>query len=260
MNNKFIKLLKKVQSYYDFFKNDEFIVKDSYPILFFGNYERYFSSKLKIITVGINPSRREFFEKGKRKIKRFPNINSLESSDYLEVLKNYFDEESRDPYWGWFINFEKVLNGIKSSYYNNKEYPYTALHTDLFTPLATNPTWKKLHEENKNKLMKQGIPLWHELVKILKPNIIICSFAKRYLNEIQFKCIEEWTKFYTIKITKDGQDRKHYIVLKAKANIDKALYIFWGNQFNKPFGNITHADKEEIGRRILKVIGDIYNG
>jgi hypothetical protein len=258
MNKRIIELLKKVQSYYDFFKNDEFIVKDSYPILFFGNYERYFSSKLKIITVGINPSRREFYEGRKRKIKRFPNINSLESSDYLEVLKNYFNEESRDPYWGWFINFEKVLNGIKSSYYNNKEYPYTSLHTDLFTPLATNPTWSKLHEENKNKLMKQGITLWHELVKILQPSIIICSFAEGYLYKIKFEVIEEWAKFYTIKKTKDGQDRKKlYIIKKAKININgSSSYIFWGNQHDKPFGNITDCNKEDISRRILKEIGN----
>jgi len=261
MNNKFVELLKKVQSYYDFFKNDEFIVKDSYPILFFGNYERYFSSKLKIITVGINPSGKEFYEKGQRKLKRFSKINSFVSLEYLEVLKKYFDIESRDPYSFWFDNFEKVLNGIKSSYYNKKEYPYTALHTDLFTPLATDPTWSYLSEETQQRLIEQGIPLWHELIKILKPNIIICSFAERYLDEIQFKIKEKWTKFYTIKKTKDGQDRKKlYIIKKAEININgSSLYVFWGNQRDMPFGNISDENKIDIGKLIAKEVGDMEN-
>ena len=256
MDNKFVKLLKEVQPHYDSFKNKEFIVKNSYPILFFGNRERYFSSKLKIITVGLNPSKKEFYEKGQRQLERFPEIKSILSSDYLEVLKNYFDIK---PYSFWFGNFEKVLKWIKCSYYNNKEYPYTALHTDLFTPLATNKKWSSLPKENQQGLIEQGIPLWHELVKILKPNIVICSFAERYLNEIQFKRIEEWTEFYEIRKTKDGKDRKKpYIIKKAKININGgSSYIFWGTQPQTPFGNITDKDKEEIGKRIL---GDICNG
>ena len=36
------------------------LVRPSIPVLFFGDDERYVSSALKVITVGLNPSRLEF--------------------------------------------------------------------------------------------------------------------------------------------------------------------------------------------------------
>ena len=37
-----------------------FLVKPSIPILFFGDSDQYFSSELKVINLGLNPSRIEF--------------------------------------------------------------------------------------------------------------------------------------------------------------------------------------------------------
>ncbi len=47
--------------YYSFQQHD-FVVKPSVPILFFGESNRYRQSKLRVITVGLNPSKSEFYD------------------------------------------------------------------------------------------------------------------------------------------------------------------------------------------------------
>ena len=57
------KLYEIMREYYsDFLKKQGSIpiVKDSFPIVWFGNTRRYFHSKIKVVTIGLNPSKREF--------------------------------------------------------------------------------------------------------------------------------------------------------------------------------------------------------
>src|ERR1700674_3514038 len=56
-------LIREAWQVYRQFADQPFLVKPSIPILFFGDSNRYFSSELKVITVGLNPSRIEFPEK-----------------------------------------------------------------------------------------------------------------------------------------------------------------------------------------------------
>lgn len=251
MDDNIDKLISDVLAHQRTFKDSGYIVKDSYPILYFGDYERYCASKIRIITVGLNPSDKEF-PKGAR-LKRFPQIKPNSSSSLLEAYNNYFREE---PYTKWFNSYKKLLEGIECSYYDEEQFPNRALHTDICTPLATNPTWSKLKDKDfKQKIRGDGVKLWHDLVQILKPNIIICSFAEKRLKDIQFD-LSKWKTFVTIKKKKDGKCRKKpYLVKKAKIGIDNSFsYIFWGNQRNKPFGSISDGGKEKIGKRILKFI------
>lgn len=59
---------------------------------------------------------------------------------YLASLDAYFRTA---PYTGWFNpSFEPLLRGLGASYY--EAAPSVALHTDLCSPLATDPTWSRL--------------------------------------------------------------------------------------------------------------------
>jgi len=49
-------LIEECWRIYKKHKEEDFIVKPSIPILFFGDSEKYFESELKVITVGLNPS------------------------------------------------------------------------------------------------------------------------------------------------------------------------------------------------------------
>lgn len=168
-----------------------FLVKPSIPVLFFGDSDQYFSSKLKIITVGLNPSRGEFPNQN-----RFLRFNSARGiypdilrgkfyPAYLKALNEYFKNV---PY-GWFNCFEDLLTGIDCSYYGNA--PNTALHTDLCSPLATDPTWKYLTREAQSGLIQSGTNLWHSLVQWLSPDLIIVSVARSHIGRIRFQQTSE---------------------------------------------------------------------
>lgn len=173
----------------------DFIVKPSIPILYFGDRDKYLKSSLRIVTVGLNPSKIEFPQKAI--FSRFisaENIN-LELVDnneesriqYLNSLNSYF---RIDPYKKWFKFYEKVLNGLDCSYYDINEN--TALHIDIFSVLATNPTWSECKIEYQAKLSVYGIDLWHKLILNLSPNIIILSIAHEHLKRIRFHKIQDW--------------------------------------------------------------------
>lgn len=131
------------------------IVRPSIPILWFGDSAAFLNSDVRIVTVGLNPSRVEFPE-GERFL-RFPSARLLTASPaiadqrlaYISALDSYFRTE---PYRAWFDPaFERVLNGLSASYYEG--FPNTALHTDILSPLATDPTWGGLKNQDRASLL-----------------------------------------------------------------------------------------------------------
>ena len=135
------------------------LVIPSLPILFFGDLHAYFSSRIRILTVGLNPSLHEF--PADSPFRRFPlaeGVTVSEPDRYLDALSAYF---RTDPYSGWFSAFEPLLNGMEASYYEGQ--PSTVLHTDICSPVATNPTWSGLDPAVQRALEKDGGPLWHGL-------------------------------------------------------------------------------------------------
>ena len=123
--------------------DQDFVVRPAIPILYFGDSHRYFSSPLRIVTVGLNPSSLEFLTDCR--MRRFPAAASpsvqRDHQCHLAALDAYFRSTS-DPYKSWFGSFEPILNGMDASFYDGQIS--TALHTDLCSPLATDPTWSKL--------------------------------------------------------------------------------------------------------------------
>ena len=56
-------LLEAALNHYDNFKDYDFVVSPSLPILFFGDVAKYKKSKFRIMTAALNPSDMEFKEK-----------------------------------------------------------------------------------------------------------------------------------------------------------------------------------------------------
>ncbi len=115
-------------------------VKPAVPILFFGDLDAYRASPLRVLTVGLNPSLHEF--PADDPFRRFPLAEGSlggEPSRYLDAMSAYF---RTDPYVKWFSAFEPLLKGMRASYYPGGAS--TALHTDICSPVATNPTWNNL--------------------------------------------------------------------------------------------------------------------
>jgi hypothetical protein len=189
-------LLDDAWNLYRQFEGEPFLVKPSIPILFFGDSERYFQSERKVITVGLNPSRIEFPSGDPflrfRAAERLSDENDQEKFNrlYVKVLNDYFKNE---PYSNWFNpSFENLLNGMGCSYYDNRGYSSIALHTDLCSPLATDPTWSRLHPLHRDSLEPQGAQLWHDLVERLAPDVMIVSVASRHLRRLRFSSVNAY--------------------------------------------------------------------
>jgi hypothetical protein len=233
------------------FEQQPFLVKPSIPILFFGDSHRYFSSRLKVITLGLNPSKVEFPESDRflrfesaRGI--YPRIRERTCHDeYLRALNGYFQKPPNHPYEPWFNSFEPLLRGLDCSYYERAVN--TALHTDLCSPLATDPTWSNLPEEAQHRLFECGTPLWHSLVEWLSPDLIVASLARSHLRRISFPQQNVWRVIYTVERTNP------YPVELAQFSVGNGsnTSLVFGKAANTPFGTVSNVDKERIGR-VLK--------
>lgn len=227
------------------------VVRPSIPILYFGDSERYARSPLKVITVGLNPSRAEFpvnepFRRFPKARHAYPGVlNGSCYPEYLAALNDYF---RRDPYLGWFGTFEPLLNGMEASYHDGR--PNVALHTDLCSPLATNPTWSRLTHEQEI-LGPAGVRLWRQLVCHLAPDVILVSIAQQHLVSLGFSPLGQWETIHTI------ERANPYRVKAREVEVipgQRTLIVF-GRASQKPFGTVSTLAKREIGQRVVERAG-----
>lgn len=251
-------LIRQAWNCYRVFEHSPYLVKPSIPILFFGDSERYRASSLKVITVGLNPSKAEFpshdpFLRFRAAENIDPHVLQVEHYPaYLEALNGYFRNH---PYSLWFSSFEPVLQGLDASYYPGQAQ--AALHTDICSPLATNPTWSGLPHTTREELRTQGIELWHALIEQLKPDLILMSVAWEHMHKIRFASRSDWKTFHQLPTRKDGTPRKKpYDVLLRDLVIgsDKSARLVFGPAATMPFGGITTPDKQHIGRKLKELV------
>ena len=141
-----------------------------------------------------------------------------------------------------------------ASYYEG--FTSTALHTDICSPVATDPTWSKLGDVDRSTLEADGGPLWHMLLKILEPQIVVLSVAKRHLERIAFEPQDnEWTAIHTFDRTGSGAPRSRpYEVMARWYDVDgkPSLFIF-GPAAQTPFGLISDPQKGKVGAILREV-------
>jgi hypothetical protein len=210
------------------------------PILWFGDLNRYLNSQTKIITTSLNPSNNEFGNLTKgityNTNYRFPDYNgSIES--LVSAYNNYF-KINRNPYNSWFkASFAAILQSFNASHYDNALN--TALHTDIAIPYATDPTWTGLTNAEKNYLEPLGQKIWHELVTILEPDIILISASGGFHNKILFpKIYENWE----VIIPKE----KYPVLFNQFRVNNKIADVIYQTQGRKPFLNMTKEEKLSI--------------
>lgn len=161
----------------------DYIIKESIPVIWFGNLNDYLKSKTRIVTVGLNPSNKEFPENNRWL--RFDYVD-LYSSDcnqtifrLVQTLNSYFD---KNPYWKWFGRGEKVLEHLGASYRPSK-IKNQAIHIDIYSAIATTITWSNLDPEVMEKIR---IPIiqFKKLLAFLRPDIILISTNKKVFSEV----------------------------------------------------------------------------
>ena len=220
------------------------------PILFFGDLDAYRASPLRVVTVGLDPSSHEF--PADAPFRRFPlaeGNRGREPSRYLAAMSAYFRTE---PYRNWFNAFEPLLEGLGASYYEGAAS--TALHTDICSPVATDPTWSKLDKAAHVALEADGRPLWHSLLKDLRPQIVAISVAKAHLERIDFEPRTAWKTLHSFKRKADGCFRSRpYKICGRWYDIggERSLCVF-GTAAQQPLGSLANYQKREAGGVLLK--------
>lgn len=86
-------LIEDAWRIYRKFEDKDVVVKPSIPILFFGNADAYFASPIKIITVGLNPSRVEF--PNEDRFLRFDWARKINERTTREEFRNGYGAEHR---------------------------------------------------------------------------------------------------------------------------------------------------------------------
>ena len=220
-------------------------VTPAVPILFFGDLDAYRASPLRVLTVGLNPSLHEF--PSGEPFRRFPLVEGDRDrapDRYLAAMSAYF---CTDPYRRWFNSIEPLLNGLGASYY--EAAASTALHTDICSPVATDPTWSQLGQTDRASLEADGVRLWHLLLEDLRPQIVAISVAKGYLKRIRFVPGTGWTIMHTFSRKADATPRSQPYKVRARryqVGGEQSLFAF-GQAAQTPFGSVSHEQKFETG-------------
>lgn len=183
-------------------KNYPFVVKNSIPVVWFGDIDSYEKSKKRILTIGLNPSKEEFPQ---NVASRFEIIDFEKQPKSVQILTNTLNNYFRhNPYKRWFLKYNKLLNAIDSSYggvMGKKEN--SAIHIDIYSAIATDPTWGYLSDTQKRLLQKSE--LFDRLLALLNPDIILISVNRQIFNNhfLNWKYISEerfpgnnYIKFY----------------------------------------------------------------
>lgn len=230
--------------------DDPNVVRPSIPILFFGDSKRYSCSPIKVVTVALNPSRHEFPVADR--FARFPvAANSIRGTrgapsheEYVGVLNDYFRQQ---PYRSWFGWFEEVLQGMEASYYDGQES--AALHTDICSPLATDPTWSKLGDQ-RVRLESSGVALWHRLVQWLEPDVILVSIARRYRDQITFVRPDGWHPFHIVPRKTEGKRPYQADAQWTRLPSGKVTFCVFGPAAQQPFATLDKSSRRGIGEMI----------
>jgi hypothetical protein len=241
-------LIQTTFTYFEKHYKESFVVKPSLPILYFGNLDLYKNSKLKIVTVGKNPSDNEFkiHKEDKFSFCRFPVWNP-EINNLKETLNDYFE---RKPLFQWFSCFEPILNALNCSFFSDRNYENAALHTDICSPLATDPTWGKLTKGQQSILYPGGVNIWRQLINELQPDILLISVQRAIFSDI---ISSEGKILLTFNRKKDGELRKkEYKVFSHEciSNLGKRMKVVYGRAANKPFDTISNEQKKQIGEAL----------
>jgi hypothetical protein len=244
-------LIDEVWCAYNEHHQNSSVVTPSIPILFFGDLRRYLASPVRIVTVGLNPSRAEF--PCKDRWKRFPKACGFDAmtrdatfyQKYVATLSDYF---RTDPYMKWFNAYEHILKGMDGSYCDGA--CNTALHTDICSPLATDPTWSRLDPIHRDALESRGTSLWHRLIMYLAPDVLLVSIAKGRRDKITFQPTSEWKIFHTIP----RGNPYHVQTQSICVNEGKDTCVIFGRAANTPFGTVSNVDKGALGARVKEYI------
>lgn len=238
------------------------------PIVWFGDFESYKKSELKVVTVGQNPSSIEF------KDNRFPGLakkNAIYNDAYRERLaKSYNEYFKKNPYLRWFDNgygqlFKLFSDDCSVSYgydKNNERYRATkniAIHIDYYSALATFPAWgrKDLPNDVRKILSENVDKLYRNLIRKLNPDVVLLHTKKKWSSLVVGTDRFVKHEFYG-RLKGKEKAKKHEV--RSCVN-DGKLYV-WGPNYGVPWEWLDSMNDKNQAKfhQILDDFKSKYNG
>jgi len=230
------------------------------PIPWFGNHKEYFNPKYinhRALTISLNPSHLEFPalpSPNLKESKKFDNESLKE--EIIRSCDTYFDNNPTQWFHrGYLKVFDKLAendgngNPVNIEYATNEnDTDWIALHTDYCTDIATNPTWSNLrriehNDEDKEehlqrKLKKSYGNIFSEMFKLLEPDVVFVSIAKReyvsMLKQLNISFDESLNVYNT---------QKFLVPVNNEGKV-KEIQFYWGrNSSAGPFSISNHFPK-----------------
>ena len=226
-----------------------FVIRDKIPLPYFCNVSAFMKSPKRIVTVAINPND-DVFESTRTETR-------LSADETERRLSAYFDERQKERNLpSWFNNYKHILEGMESTYlgeYDSNQN--TAIHVDLCSPIATNPTWGTLYNEEKNLLSEPGMKLFSSLMDLLNPDVVLVSISvgaiERLWGAPANSNDDTWSVLTSFDRRGDGAPRSPVYKVKLKQlpkpNGPPTLIIYGAPFRGRPFGKITTQQRMKIG-------------
>ena len=135
-------------------------------------------------------------------------------------------------------NFDSIFNQIRQD----------DLDPSRLLFYAVKNTNKRVVEGLFDIARKNGFNLWKRLVFEIKPNLIILSTRKSYLDSLNPRHKQV---LYTVYKTKDGKPRRPFNLEHHQINIlGLDIDLVYGEPKNLPFGSVSTEDKIKMGEII----------
>ena len=115
--------------------------------------------------------------------------------------------------------------------------------------------WGSLDWDEQKALEKEGGPLWHRLLEVLRPQIVTLSVAFHHLSRIQFKALSGWKVVHVFERTEAGALRKRPVEISARwreIGGEPSLFVFVPAA-QKPLGLLSSNQKREAGEIAIEV-------
>lgn len=224
--------------------SDCHVLPRSTPIVAFGDPRR-----ARTATLGLNPSRIEFYEKGTEldgSSRRFETLDSLGVDSLADArdetvarvwhrCAQYFHG---NPY-RWFRPLEEILNAAGASYFDD-----SACHLDL-TQWATDPTWNDLPGQVREHLVEDDVDFLREQLRVepielllLNGRRVISGFTERLGGRLR-------------RESRDVQDRAITAAIYT-GEIDDVRVIGWSTNLQSSFG-VTRLFRQRLAERVAEL-------
>ena len=159
------------------------VPKQSAPVLWFGNLDKYMASEKKIVTVAVNPGPKTF--PTSNPWKRYPLLNPKTYFLQRETAAHYTRALNQYTFDNWFTSFLPLFECFNAAY-DAADNQSQVLHLDI-SPIMTNPIWSECDSEKEQVPLRiGGLPILYAMLEYLQPDCIFLSISGTHYNAIRY--------------------------------------------------------------------------